>query len=326
MHCLQKEIEVLINEIFLPILEMRNSTVRQKSVLLTTLCKLCEDPQTLVDIYINYDCDRSSIENVYERMISSISRIGTTSYTTVTPAQPSSGNLSGPGDIVNASAGSGVQIGLGSQEKDPFGNMPYEQRLKRQSLDALVNTLRSLVSWAGKGTTSGPSGSVNSVVSPPAIHTSTSDLNAASQEDVNQSSDDIRPPLNRASISESDLQRPGSSASGYQTPDYRDDPERFETAKQRKTTLIEGIKRFNAKPKKVGFLLLSLLVSTADRYDTNRESPSSCNMASFLLALMKTSPHSLCKAMALVKLLLANISVARTFCLLLRAQLRLYHD
>lgn len=227
---------------------MRNSTVRQKSILLATLCKLCEDPQTLVDIYINYDCDRSSIENVYERMINSISRIGTTPYTTVTPAQPSTGSGPGPGDIVNAPAGSGIQIGLGSQEKDPFGNMPYEQRLKRQSLEALVFTLRSLVSWAGKGAAG--SGVGASVISPPALSTSVSALQTASQEDFNQSNEDIRPPLNRASISESDLQRPASAASGQATPDYIDDPERFETAKQRKTTLIEGIKRFNAKPKK----------------------------------------------------------------------------
>jgi len=35
------------------------------------------------------------------------------------------------------------------------------------------------------------------------------------------------------------------------TPDIVDDPSRFESAKQKKTTLMEGIKRFNQKPKKV---------------------------------------------------------------------------
>jgi hypothetical protein len=36
------------------------------------------------------------------------------------------------------------------------------------------------------------------------------------------------------------------------TPDIAtDDPSRFESAKQKKTTLMEGIKRFNEKPKKV---------------------------------------------------------------------------
>jgi brefeldin A-inhibited guanine nucleotide-exchange protein len=31
--------------------------------------KLCEDPQTLVDIYLNYDCDRQALENIYERFV-----------------------------------------------------------------------------------------------------------------------------------------------------------------------------------------------------------------------------------------------------------------
>ena len=35
------------------------------------------------------------------------------------------------------------------------------------------------------------------------------------------------------------------------TPDIADDPSRFESAKQKKTTLMEGIRRFNQKPKKV---------------------------------------------------------------------------
>jgi len=63
----QKEIEVLFNEIFIPILEMRTSTLKQKIVLLNVLQRLCQDPQALVEIYLNYDCDREAIENIYER-------------------------------------------------------------------------------------------------------------------------------------------------------------------------------------------------------------------------------------------------------------------
>jgi brefeldin A-inhibited guanine nucleotide-exchange protein len=66
---LKKEIEVLLNEIFLPILEMRNSTGRQKSILLAVFGRLAKDPQALVDIYLNYDCDRASLENIYERCV-----------------------------------------------------------------------------------------------------------------------------------------------------------------------------------------------------------------------------------------------------------------
>jgi brefeldin A-inhibited guanine nucleotide-exchange protein len=35
------------------------------------------------------------------------------------------------------------------------------------------------------------------------------------------------------------------------TPDLNDDPSRFESARQKKTTLLEGIKKFNSKPKHV---------------------------------------------------------------------------
>jgi brefeldin A-inhibited guanine nucleotide-exchange protein len=64
---LQKEIEVLMNEIFIPMLEMRTSTTKQKSVLLQMLSRLSQDAQALVDLYINYDCDSEAQENIYER-------------------------------------------------------------------------------------------------------------------------------------------------------------------------------------------------------------------------------------------------------------------
>ncbi|MGQ4127956.1 hypothetical protein ACUDAA_25395, partial [Escherichia coli] len=51
---MKKEIEVLLNEIYLPILEMRTSTTAQKSVLLGTLARLSRDPQALVELYLNY--------------------------------------------------------------------------------------------------------------------------------------------------------------------------------------------------------------------------------------------------------------------------------
>jgi brefeldin A-inhibited guanine nucleotide-exchange protein len=46
---------------------MRNSTIKQKAVLLSMLSRLFQDPQALVEIYLNYDCDKDAIENIYER-------------------------------------------------------------------------------------------------------------------------------------------------------------------------------------------------------------------------------------------------------------------
>ncbi|CAG8757223.1 15865_t:CDS:2, partial [Acaulospora morrowiae] len=64
---LKKEIEVFINEIFLPIMELRSSSMKQKYALMNILARICSDPQTLVEIYLNYDCDREALDNTYER-------------------------------------------------------------------------------------------------------------------------------------------------------------------------------------------------------------------------------------------------------------------
>ena len=66
---LKKEIEVLFHEIFIPILEMKTATLKQKSVIVSMLSKLCQDPQALVDIYINYDCDSEAADNIYEQSV-----------------------------------------------------------------------------------------------------------------------------------------------------------------------------------------------------------------------------------------------------------------
>lgn len=65
----QKEIKVLLHEIFMPILEMRTSTLKQKAVILGMLSRLCQDPQALVEIYLNYDCDSEAADNIYEKYV-----------------------------------------------------------------------------------------------------------------------------------------------------------------------------------------------------------------------------------------------------------------
>ena len=65
----QKEIEVFFHEIYVPILEMKTSTLKQKSVVLGMLQRLCEEPQALVEIYLNYDCDREAVDNIYEQLV-----------------------------------------------------------------------------------------------------------------------------------------------------------------------------------------------------------------------------------------------------------------
>ena len=108
-----------------------------------------------------------------------------------------------------------------------------ESQLKRQGLDCLAAVLRSLVAW---GTAAGKAGD-ESVLTPP-----------KSQPGEEIRRDPLTPEgsidrLSAACASTETLRQP--------TPDLVDDPSKFESAKQKKTTLLEGIKKFNFKPKRV---------------------------------------------------------------------------
>jgi brefeldin A-inhibited guanine nucleotide-exchange protein len=53
----------------MPILEMRTATLKQKAIILGVLSRLCQDPQALVEIYLNYDCDSEAADNIYEQYV-----------------------------------------------------------------------------------------------------------------------------------------------------------------------------------------------------------------------------------------------------------------
>jgi len=113
-----------------------------------------------------------------------------------------------------------------------------EGQLKRQGLDCLVAVLRSLVAW---GTATGKT----------TDETAHTPLKSQGGEEIRR--DPVTPEasydrLSVAGTSTETLRQP--------TPDLVDDPSKFESAKLKKTTLLEGIKKFNFKPKRVCFLPL----------------------------------------------------------------------
>ena len=65
----QKEIEVFLKEIYLAILDKRNAPVVQKQHFMGVLVRLCADPRALVEIYLNYDCDRTALDNMFQRSV-----------------------------------------------------------------------------------------------------------------------------------------------------------------------------------------------------------------------------------------------------------------
>ncbi|KAI0921698.1 hypothetical protein AcV5_000779 [Taiwanofungus camphoratus] len=232
---LKKEIEVLLHEIFIPILEMKTSTLKQKAVILGMLQRLCKDPQVLVEIYLNYDCDSEAVDNIYEHLMNIISKIGTAPVTQmqqrandpISPALPPTSKSHN--SAVPPSLSTTALAGPGSLDTSTLGLS--EQQLRRQGLECLVAVLKSLVAW---GTTSTPAPD-----------------NGADQSARVQMSEDLRRDNITPDSSVDRVSGPPSADPVRQgTPDVVDDPSKFESAKQKKTTLLEGIKKFNFKPKR----------------------------------------------------------------------------
>jgi len=246
---LQKEIELLLNEIFLPILEMRHFTIRQKSLILGVFIRLCQDSQALVEIYINYDCDRAALENIYERLMNIVSKIGQTHF-----APPSKEELGQNGSSKHASGSAGgpsippsLSTAALNVDSPHYAGLAPEVKLRRQSLECLVAALKSLVAWSaitsnkrGGGADDVPRSSVDGLG-----RNHTTDSAAGSNLDLAAPTPSWPTDIaSRNSVS-------GIASNGVSTPDIgTDDVERFENAKQRKTTLQEGIKKFNFKPKR----------------------------------------------------------------------------
>lgn len=232
---LKKEIEVLLHEIFIPILEMKTSTLKQKAVILNMLQRLSQDPQALVEIYLNYDCDSEAVDNIYEHLINIVSKLATAPISHVPPksTDPTSPNLPPSsktnGNAVPPALSTNALSGPGAIDTSTLGTS--ESQLRRQSLECLVSTLKSLVTW----------GTMNNA----AVESNEKEQTRTQGDDR---SDTVTPDhsMDRLSAAPS-----LSESSRMPTPDQSaDDPTKFESAKQKKTTLLEGIKKFNFKPKR----------------------------------------------------------------------------
>ncbi|GAB2273813.1 Brefeldin A-inhibited guanine nucleotide-exchange protein 5 [Dionaea muscipula] len=109
---LKGEIGIFFPLIILRSLDSTEIPLSQRTSVLRMVEKVCKDPQMLVDIYVNYDCDLDA-PNLFERMVTTLSKIAQGTQT----ADPNS---------VAASQNAAV---------------------KGSSLQCLVNVLKSLVDW-----------------------------------------------------------------------------------------------------------------------------------------------------------------------------------
>jgi brefeldin A-inhibited guanine nucleotide-exchange protein len=181
-----------------------------------------------VDIYINYDCDRASIENIYERLVNVIGRLGQAHF----PLQSKAEEGSTDSKIATFTAAQSANLASISAVGDSkitakYAGFAAEQRIRRQALDGVIAILRSLVEWTN-------------IMRPP----------APTEESNDPGDRPVRP-------SHSDHRMSVTSAAGLITPDSQnqDAPEKFESARQQKTSLMEGVRNFNFKPKRVSSMV-----------------------------------------------------------------------
>lgn len=228
---MQKEIEVFLNEIYLALLARKNAPLSQKLTFVGILKRLSEDPRALVEIYLNYDCDRN-VDNIFQTIVENLSRFATASVP-VSPAQEQlyQENPSKYGSVgewqIKSVLPPPLSVALIASHGDADGDVPKEYVMKRAAIDSLVETLRSMVHWAqpGRPEVSGVAGNA----------------------DRRASNDEIRDSIDpSASDTASRMETPIPPS----TPVIDDDPDQLEREKARKTAKTNAIKVFNYKPKR----------------------------------------------------------------------------
>ncbi|EAQ88512.1 hypothetical protein CHGG_05131 [Chaetomium globosum CBS 148.51] len=229
-HPATNEIEVFLNEIYLALLARRNAPSSQKLTFVGILKRLCEDPRALVEMYLNYDCDRN-VDNIFQRIVEDLSRFATASVP-INPIQEQQyedhHSKSGPGGEwqIKSVLPPALSVALIATHHETDGEIPKEYVMKRAALDSLVETLRSLVHWSQPGR--------------PEANGAVVDVQRRA------SSDDLRDSIDpSASETASRMETPIAPS----TPVIDDDPDQLEKEKARKTAMTNAIKVFNFKPK-----------------------------------------------------------------------------
>lgn len=216
---LKREIELFLKEIYLAILERKNAPGFQKIYVMKILKRLSSDSRVLVEMYLNYDCESSALDNMFQRIIEHLSRLATMpALVTIQQQQTyheqydNEEEWQDQGKLPPALTTASLSV---PHHQD--GDVSIEFTLKRQALECLVRTLRSMANWS------------ESVVI-----------------DVRSSIDQIRESIDGVPASP----RPSAADTAPSTPLLEDDPSQLEKAKLRKTALDKGVRQFNFKPKR----------------------------------------------------------------------------
>ncbi|XP_058108815.1 brefeldin A-inhibited guanine nucleotide-exchange protein 5 [Magnolia sinica] len=151
-ECLKGEIGVFFPLIILRSLDSSDSPLNQRTSVLRMLEKVCKDPQMLVDIFVNYDCDLEA-PNLFERMVNALSRIaqGTLS------ADPNSAAFSQTTSIKGSSLQCLVSVLKSLADWEKSWRESEKQSSSSQSLEVEVSERESIAFDESKGKQDMPS-------------------------------------------------------------------------------------------------------------------------------------------------------------------------
>lgn len=259
---LKRELEVFLKEVYLAILDKRAAPGWQKTYIVQHVVgRIAADAKILVEIYLNYDCDRQALDNMYQRLIEHVSRIAgqpvaVTAIQQQAYLESAAKQNSGMNDWRDRGTlpPSLATANMNTPHENDSG-FPQEYAMKMQSLECLVESLRSMVNWSQQT----PVETVSSALG-----------------DDRFSVDELRESMDTridagASTASIDGMPPSSPNVGADTPIAEDDPEELEKVKARKKALSKAIQEFNLKPKKgIKLLISSGLIPSSDPTDIAR--------------------------------------------------------
>lgn len=208
---LKKQIEVFFKEIFLNILEATSSSFEHKWMVIQALTRICADAQSVVDIYVNYDCDFQAA-NLFERLVNDLSKIA-----------------------------------QGRQALELGANPIEEKSMRIRGLECLVSILKCMVEWSQDLYVNPNMPSLSAHEGTVSLKNS---HNSELQSPAADNTDDLSQSNTIGTRSGHGSSHSLNSYGSAKNNELLDLPEALEERKMRKEVMEAGIDIFNRKPKK----------------------------------------------------------------------------
>ena len=221
----------LLDSIYLPYITSTTATFEQRHIALTVVGKICADPATLVELFLNYDCDMASL-NTFQKIAAILEK--------ASHAQPQDANS-----------------GAAAKEE--------EKQIREVALRALVSCMKVLVHWTSRRAAikqAEADANTNNV----ALSNPTS-ASSASVEEKKDESDDETPRADGSTasspISPSSAVDDRSMTASPLPSAASSSLDKFQLQRQQKIRFDNGIFKFNSKPKSgIKYLQEHALVGT----------------------------------------------------------------